>query len=81
MIHFPKVKNYLNHLHKLRIVKDLKLNPKQKTKNRLFRICYKLGDSNKLLLYKSYSNKLTYSKENFKTPLLLIYSMNTGITK
>ena len=34
-----------------------------KTKNRLFRTCYKHGDSNKLLLYKSYSNKLTHLKK------------------
>ena len=34
-----------------------------KTKNRLFQSHYKHGDSNKLLLYKSYSNKLTHLKK------------------
>ena len=34
-----------------------------KTKNRLFQTCYKYGDRNKLLLYKSYSNKLAHLKK------------------
>ena len=37
-----------------------------KTKNRLFRICYKHGDITKIVFYKTYCNKLTHLKRTFK---------------
>ena len=37
-----------------------------KTKNRLFRICYKHGDITKIAFYKTYCNKVTHLKRTSK---------------
>ena len=37
-----------------------------KTKNRLFKICYKHGDIIKIAFYKTYCNKLTHLKRTSK---------------
>ena len=42
------------------------INNSIKTKNRLFKICYKHGDFNKIAFSKTYCNKLTHLKRTFK---------------